>query len=319
MNLAETIKLMVDSGFVLRRIAPADDPRIAELEDPDGLQVVLRHGPDLASPGPLPPPGTVRRSPPPDSAVAGRAGLQYRDLLEDRLNGHVIASLITVADGGPVDDYVHHHRIGFQLIHCRRGWVDVVYGEQGPPFRMVEGDSVLQPPGIRHRVLAASDGLEVFEVGSPAEHDTLADPERVLPDPGGPSEAVYGNDQRFVWAHDVAFTDLGDGWSCRTTGIGDASNGAGEVVTLRAEGSAGVLRRPVAAGRVWLGFVDRGAASIGCQTGGGVTDSTGGAAPDSGVTVAGELVAVVGPVTVELDPDAQGCSVIEVDLAAAEE
>jgi mannose-6-phosphate isomerase-like protein (cupin superfamily) len=80
-----------------------------------------------------------------------------------------------------VPDYVHFHRVRFQMIYCYRGWVRVVYEDQGPPFVMRAGDCVLQPPEIRHRVLECSAGLEVIEISSPAEHETWADPELQLP------------------------------------------------------------------------------------------------------------------------------------------
>ena len=76
--------------------------------------------------------------------------------------GRFIASHITIPDGGPVPDYVHHHDVRFQVIHCVRGWVRVVYEDQGEPFTMHAGDTVLQPPHIRHRVLESSAGLEVL-------------------------------------------------------------------------------------------------------------------------------------------------------------
>ena len=40
----------------------------------------------------------------------------------------------------------------------------MVYEDQGEPFIMREGDCVLQPPQIRHRVLESSGPLEVIEV-----------------------------------------------------------------------------------------------------------------------------------------------------------
>ena len=46
---------------------------------------------------------------------------------------------------------------------------------------MREGDCVLQPPGIKHRVLESSAGLEVIEVACPAEHETTRDHEIDLP------------------------------------------------------------------------------------------------------------------------------------------
>ena len=53
----------------------------------------------------------------------GRAGMTYRDLIPSRLGGRFIASHITIPNGGPVADWVHFHKIRFQIIFCRRGWV----------------------------------------------------------------------------------------------------------------------------------------------------------------------------------------------------
>ena len=107
--------------------------------------------------------------------------VRYRDLIPGRLGGRVIASHIHIPSGGPVPDYVHFHRIEFQMIYCRSGWVRVVYEDQGESFVMHAGDCVLQPPEIRHRVLASSDDLEVIEVSVPAEHETFAEHEITLP------------------------------------------------------------------------------------------------------------------------------------------
>ncbi len=64
-----------------------------------------------------------------------------------------------IADAGPVPDYVH-----FQMIYCYKGWVRVVYEDQGEPFVMNAGDCVLQPPEIRHRVLECSVDLGVVQI-----------------------------------------------------------------------------------------------------------------------------------------------------------
>lgn len=133
--------------------------------------------------------------------VIGRAGMHYRDLVPDRLGGSIIASHIRIPDGGPVPDMVHYHRVGFQLIYCYRGWVDVVYEDQGEPIRLTAGDCVTQPPGIRHRVLEASDEVEVVEIGVPAEHVTAIDHEMTLPTGRRLPEREYGG-QAFV--HHVA-------------------------------------------------------------------------------------------------------------------
>ena len=129
--------------------------------------------------------------------VIGRAGMHYRDLIPDRLGGSIIASHIRIPDGGPVPDMVHYHTVGFQLIFCYRGWVDLVYEDQGEPFRLHAGNCVIQPPEIRHRVLFASDNIEVIEIGVPAEHVTTIDHEMELPNgPANPDRVFQG--QRFV-------------------------------------------------------------------------------------------------------------------------
>ena len=112
---------------------------------------------------------------------AGRAGMGYRDLIPDRQGGRFIASHIRIPEAGPVPDWVHFHKIRFQMIYCYRGWARLVYEDQGEPFILQAGDCVLQPPEIRHRVLESSAGLEVIEIGCPARHDTLADHDLPLP------------------------------------------------------------------------------------------------------------------------------------------
>src|SRR5262249_53134878 len=52
----------------------------------------------------------------------GRAGMRYRDLIPGRLGGRFIASHIRIPDGGEVPDYVHYHKIRFQMIYCKAGW-----------------------------------------------------------------------------------------------------------------------------------------------------------------------------------------------------
>ena len=91
----------------------------------------------------------------------GRAGLLYRDLIDGRLGGRMIASHIYIPNDGPVPDYVHYHLVKLQLIFVISGSVDVVYEGAGAPFTMNAGDCVLQPPRIRHRVLATRNGAQV--------------------------------------------------------------------------------------------------------------------------------------------------------------
>ncbi|HEY8092923.1 MAG TPA: AraC family ligand binding domain-containing protein, partial [Acidimicrobiales bacterium] len=219
-------------GFRLVSISPADDPRQAlldgyglrlqlqrELSAPPGvLRLLCRDGAGTGATPLTAPNGTriemteiepalmippvqqsyvVSRAAGEAAWVVGRAGMHYRDLLPDRQGGRFIASHIAIPAGGPVPDYVHFHQIRFQLIYCHRGWVRVVYEDQGEPFVLAEGDCVLQPPEIRHRVLEASPGLEVVEISCPADHVTFVEHELSLPTGAVRPDRDFGG-QRFV-------------------------------------------------------------------------------------------------------------------------
>ncbi len=171
---------------------------------------------------------------------AGRAGMLYRELVPDRQGGRFIASHIRIPEGGPVPDYVHFHRIRFQMIYCYKGWVRVVYEDQGPAFVLEAGDCVLQPPLIRHRVLESSAGLEVIEISCPAEHETLADLDQELPTNGlRPDRDFVG--QRFIWHRANAATwspARVPGFESRDLGIGRATDGLAAAHVARWRGSA---------------------------------------------------------------------------------
>ena len=165
----------------------------------------------------------------------GRAGMRYRDLIPDRQGGRFIASHIHIPDGGPVPDYVHFHKIRFQMIYCYKGWAKLVYEDQGKPFLFEAGDCVLQPPEIRHRVLESSDNLEVVEIASPAEHETYADQNLELPNKQFDPERIF-NGQRFV--RSVSREAIWKNWrlpgfECRDTGIGKATSGLAGVKIVR--------------------------------------------------------------------------------------
>ena len=171
--------------------------------------------------------------------VQGRAGMFYRDLIPGRRQQSVIASHIRIAEAGPVADYVHYHKIGFQMIYCRRGWARLVYEDQGPPFILNAGDCVLQPPTIQHQVLEASEGFEVIELGSPARHETWRDHELELPTAEPELQRNYGG-QRFV--HHVEaraqWLPLANGQAAiRYTGISAATQGMASARVLRIGGS----------------------------------------------------------------------------------
>jgi len=281
-------------GMRLDRIFPADNPRVAVFsghglrlrleqgEGPTGSLGILADDPvliaggarELVAPGgtrveiseldpPLVLPPTehafaVRRLADQAPWIVGRAGMLYRDLVPSRLGGAMIASHIRIPEGGPVPDMVHFHKVAFQLIFCIRGWVDVVYEDQGPPRRLHAGDCFIQPPEIRHRVLTASDGLEVIEIGVPAEHITEIDHALELPTPTERPDREWGG-QRFV--HNRASEGGWQpfrlaGYEARDTTIAANTQGvAGVQVVRKGQGSPAFSRHDA---DILFGFVMEG-------------------------------------------------------------
>ncbi|WP_037310444.1 cupin domain-containing protein [Ruegeria halocynthiae] len=259
-------------GMRMDMIYPADDPRVAvfsghglrlriEKDAPEapGTLRILTENPDgfadgqrsLVAPNgtrveidelnpPLVMPDTVhsfvvRRLKDQAPWIIGRAGMHYRDLVPDRLGGSIIASHIRIPDGGPVPDMVHFHKVGFQLIFCIHGWVDVVYEDQGDKMCLTAGDCFIQPPEIRHRVLEASDNVQVIEIGVPAEHVTEIDHEMELPTPHHRPDREWQG-QRFVF-NQAEGAEWGPfrlpGFICRDTTIAKNTKGVAGVQVVR--------------------------------------------------------------------------------------
>ena len=259
-DFEDALNLMRAAGFRLDVIYPADEPQSAVLSH-EGKAVRLRTRGAPPLPEGLPsfkaelvvtPAGTV--------PGAGRAGMLYRDLIPRRLGGRYIASHITIEEGGPVPDWVHYHQIALQVIVVRRGWVRVVYEDQGEPFVMQAGDMVLQPPLIRHRVLESSPGLEVVEITAPALHQTFADHELELP--SVKRERRSFGSQHFLRhvAAQTPWTPFG-GAEAQETAMRDASGGIAEIRTIR-PGRAGSISFGPSGGELVFGFVLDGTARL---------------------------------------------------------
>ncbi len=272
-DLTADISFFQDLGLRLDQIYPSEDPAVARMSGL-GLKIRLEKGVDHPAPvlyllseeaesSELTAPNgcRIRYAPasfeltqPPtvhkfelrqlrDGApwVIGRAGMHYRDLIPDRLGGSIIASHIRIPEAGPVPDVVHYHTIGFQLIYCYKGWVRLVYEDQGVPFVLHAGDCVTQPPQIRHRVLEASENLEVVEIGVPADHMTTVDHEMELP------TANFRPDREFegqVFCHHQLAKakwqpNDSTGFESRDTGVATATKGLADVQVFKAgEGPA---------------------------------------------------------------------------------
>ena len=214
-----------------------------ELTAPGGTRIVLvEDEPELVLPPSAPHLVLSRMSA--GAFHLGRAGMRYRDLIPGRQGGRFIASHIQIPGGGPVPDYVHFHKVHFQMIYCHRGWVRLVYEDQGPPFVMHAGDCVLQPPRIRHRVLESSPGLEVIELGCPAEHETWADHDLALPTAHLRPERDFSG-QRFVYhqAASAAWRPFRlPGFTYRDCGIAAATAGLAGAGVARLSGSPATSR-----------------------------------------------------------------------------
>jgi quercetin dioxygenase-like cupin family protein len=260
-ELGPQIDRLKSDGFRLDIIYPADDPHTAILSK-RGEIVRLTSRPGEAR--------LVDKLPPfkPQflfnhagaSAGEGRAGMLYRDLIPGRLGGRYIASHISIPEGGPISDWVHYHRIRFQMIYVRKGWVRVVYEDQGEPFTMEAGDFVLQPPEIRHRVLESSQGLEVVEVGCPAVHATLADHEMALPNGrSDPQRRFSGQSFLRHVAAETPWTAFAGG-EAQESGMWRATDGLSEVRTVKA--TNGPVEFPPHSGELVFGFVVEGAGRL---------------------------------------------------------
>jgi quercetin dioxygenase-like cupin family protein len=260
-ELGPALELLRGAGFRLDVIYPAEEPHTAILSKDDG-SVRLTSAPGEVLSDELPPfaPQFVL-SRAGGSSGEGRAGMLYRDLIPGRLGGRYIASHISIPEGGPVSDWVHYHRVRFQMIYVRRGWVKLVYEDQGEPFVMEAGDMVLQPPEIRHRVLENSPGLEVVEIGCPALHPTFADHEMELPNGRVDSGRDFSG-QRFLChrASETPWTSFCGG-EVQQSAMQEATGGIAEVRTIRACGQS--LTFPAHDGELVFGFVLEGTATLG--------------------------------------------------------
>jgi quercetin dioxygenase-like cupin family protein len=131
----------------------AQDQNIAEAAK-QGVGIVNHLGPDSFKPDGL------------------RPFFEYRTLGIDKLtDGKVGAHVIRAKAGKHADAPRHTHALGFQFIYVLKGWAVFDYEGHGE-HRLVEGTTVYQPPGIRHKEIAHSDDFEVLEITMPADFET---------------------------------------------------------------------------------------------------------------------------------------------------
>lgn len=101
-----------------------------------------------------------------------REFFEYRDLgVAQATAGAYSVHVIRALDGHKASGVPHLHQLDFQFVYVLQGWVQFEY-EQTGVVRLEQGDSVYQPPGIRHREISHSADLEMLEVVAPATFHT---------------------------------------------------------------------------------------------------------------------------------------------------
>ena len=128
--------------------------REAESEAQKELPIVNHLGPDSFQPDGL------------------RPFFEYRKLgIEQLTNGKVGAHVIRAKPGQHPDAPRHTHALEFQFVYVLKGWAIFEYEGYGE-HKLVEGSTVYQPPGIKHKEIAHSDDFEVLEITMPADFAT---------------------------------------------------------------------------------------------------------------------------------------------------
>lgn len=103
-----------------------------------------------------------------------RGFFEYRDLgMKPVTDGRIQAHVIRAKPGDAASGEWHYHVLDFQMVYVLKGWVRFEYEGVGEVL-LEAGSCVNQPPGILHREIEHSQDLELLEITSPAEFETVA-------------------------------------------------------------------------------------------------------------------------------------------------
>jgi quercetin dioxygenase-like cupin family protein len=103
-----------------------------------------------------------------------RGFFAYRDLgMKGVSGGNIQAHVIRAKEGDGASGGWHYHVLDFQMVYILKGWVRFEYEGVGEVL-LEPGSCVYQPPGIKHREIEHSPDLELLEITSPAEFETVA-------------------------------------------------------------------------------------------------------------------------------------------------
>ena len=102
-----------------------------------------------------------------------RGFFEYKNLgIKEATSGDFGANVIKAVDGRHANGEWHYHKLTFQMVYILKGSVEFEYKGEGT-FTLEKGDVVYQPSEIHHREIKHSDDLELIEITSPAEFETI--------------------------------------------------------------------------------------------------------------------------------------------------
>jgi quercetin dioxygenase-like cupin family protein len=98
----------------------------------------------------------------------------YRDFgFAEATNGLLQAHVLRFKPGYDSSQSERHfHTPQVQMVYLLKGWLKFEFEGHGE-ITMEAGSSWIQPPGVKHTVLGASDDCELIEIIMPADYDTI--------------------------------------------------------------------------------------------------------------------------------------------------
>ena len=115
----------------------------------------------------------IARADNPNYVAGRRAFFKYRDLgVTDATDGQMRAQVTSATQGMGKPTGWHYHVCDQQFVYMLKGWVDLEF-EDGTKVRLMPGDSMMIPGGMRHNETGTADELEILEVSVPAQMNTV--------------------------------------------------------------------------------------------------------------------------------------------------
>jgi uncharacterized cupin superfamily protein len=103
-----------------------------------------------------------------------RADSEYRDLgLSGATGGKLGVKHIRAIGPFEAPTGWHWHDMHAHFIYVLRGWIRFRFDGVEGEVTLGAGDSLSQPAGVPHNVIARSDDFEVLELNVPAEYGTF--------------------------------------------------------------------------------------------------------------------------------------------------